>query len=371
MVTPHMPPEQSANALLPVLLGDALVSQGVSATYVSHPPLAGPPDASGRVRYVPRRGRDRFSRSLVGAVAAGTRMMLGARDLVRQTDLVHLHSNGFIVEVGQWLARRYRKPYVITLYGTDISSHEPSRHARYNGVVRSAAARVFYSKGLLHHAQRLGLAHEPSLVIYAPVNSRFSSPDDGQRAAIRRDLGISEGPVLLTVKRLHPLAGHDTLLGALRDVIRSFPDAALWLIGDGELRVVLQQRCRDLGIAAQVNFLGSMSNDRLGAYYAAADLFVLPSQTESWGTVMLEALACGTPVVTTDTVGGIEIGEAFPQDVAVVPKGNASELAAAIVRTLPVRRRTSPATRERIRRDFSVTACASQYLEVYRKVLGH
>jgi glycosyltransferase involved in cell wall biosynthesis len=353
------------------MLGDALVSQGVSATYVSHPPLAGPLDATGRVRYVPRRGRDRFSRSLVGAVAAGTRMMLGARDLVRHTDLVHLHSNGFIVEIGQWLARRYRKPYVITLYGTDISSHEPSTHARYNGVVRYAAARVFYSKGLLQHAQRLGLAHEPSLVIYAPVNSRFSSPDDGQRAAIRRDLGISEGPVLLTVKRLHPLAGHDTLLGALRDVIRSLPNATLWLIGDGELRVVLQQRCRDLGIAGQVNFLGIMSNDRLGAYYAAADLFVLPSQTESWGTVMLEALACGTPVVTTDTVGGIEVGEAFPEDVAVVPKGNSSELAAAIVRALPGRRRASPATRERIRRDFSVTACASQYLEVYRRVLGH
>ncbi len=56
-------------------------------------------------------------------------------------------------------------------------------------------------------------------------------------------------------------------------------------------------------------------------YYAAADLFVLPSEVESWGTVMLESMACGTRVVTTDTVGGLEVRENFPDDVIVVPRG--------------------------------------------------
>lgn len=369
MVTPHLPPEQSANAILPATLGAALEPRGVRCEYVSHPP----PPASVRVAratYVPKRGRDAFSRTTPGAVIAGTRMALGARPVIRTSDLVHLHSNGFLIEVGQWLAQRYRKPYVATLYGTDISAYDPSRNARFGAVVRNAASRVFYSRGLLKQAERAGLAPNPSTVIYAPVSADFEPADDVARRSIRRELGVGDERLLLTVKRLHAVAGHDMLLAAFAKLRERIPGVRLWLAGDGEQQPTLEKMCHDLGIASQVRFLGRIDNASLRQYYAAADLFVLPSRVESWGTVMLESLACGTPVVTTDTVGGAEVRDNFPEDVTVVSKDDPDAMATAVWHQLSRRIRTTASAVQRIRTCFSVEYCAARYLEVYEEVLG-
>ena len=371
MVSPHLPPEQSANALLPVTLGDALACRGVFATYVSHPPASGSIAGTDRaVTYVPRRARHAIGASRIGAVMAGTRMALGASRSIRTSDLIHLHSNGFIVEIGEWLARRYRKPYVLTLYGTDVSAYDPRRNARFGGVVRRAACRVFYSRGLLQHAQSIGLAPEPSVVIYAPVDPAFEPVDEHARQGIRRRLGIGDEPLLLTVKRLHPVADYDTLLEAMPLILSSAPRATLCIAGDGPLRATLEQRCHALGIASHVRFAGRVDHDALRQYYAAADLFVLPSRVESWGTVMLEALACGTPVVTTDTVGGAEVQDTFPADVHTVRKERPQDLASAVCRQLKSRRRTTADTVDRIRTSFGVESCTAQYLEVYECALG-
>ena len=369
MVSPHLPPEQAAVALLPVMLGDTLSSSGVTTSYVSHPSDAGAGGQDRHVTYIARRGRDGVSRSKLGAAAAVARMILRAKPAIAASDLVHLHSNGLLIEAGAWLAKRLRKPYIVTLYGTDVSAHDRTRNARYGRVVREASARVFYSRGLLDHAATLGLAPDPSLVIYAPVGHNFHAVDEDLRAGLRRELGAGTGPVLLTVKHLRPVCGHDTLLRAMPEIVRRHPDVMLWLAGDGDLRPTLELLARDLGVTSHVRFLGRVGNDALWKYYAAADVFVLPSEVESWGTVMLEAMACGTPVVTTGTVGGLEVRENFPDDVTVVPRGDPQRLAAAVSRALVPVRRVSPGTLERVKRDFSVAACAARYLAVYEGAL--
>lgn len=370
MVSPHLPPEQAAVALLPVILGDTLSSSGVTTSYVSHPSHA-PANHGGRdITYIARRGGDALSRSKLGAFVAGVRMIARARRAIARSDLVHLHSNGLLIEVGAWLARRYRKPYVMTLYGTDISAHDPMRHARYGNVVRSASARVFYSKGLLEYAAQFDLAPPPSLVIYAPVSSDFRSVDEDVRQRLRQELGAGDGPVLLTVKHLRPVGGHETLLRAMPAILGGHPNATLWLVGDGDQRSMLEAMCRDLGVAPHVRFLGRLSNDTVWKYYAAADLFVLPSHVESWGTVMLEAMACGTPVVATDTVGGLEVRENFPHDVTIVPRADPQRLADAVSKCITPPKRVSSAALQRVKRDFTVAACAATYLDVYRKALS-
>ncbi|HUP39045.1 MAG TPA: glycosyltransferase family 4 protein [Vicinamibacterales bacterium] len=369
MVSPHLPPVQAAVALLPVMLGDGLSSSGVTTSYVSHPSHAGAVGQARDVTFIARRGRGRVSRSKAGAAAAAGRMILRARSAIAASDLVHLHSNGLLVEAGAWLARRFRKPYIVTLYGTDVSAHDPFRNARYGRVVRDASARVFYSGGLLEHASTLGLAPAPSSVIYAPVSSDFHAVDGAARAALRRELGAGTGPVLLSVKHLRPVCGHETLLRAMPEIVRNYPDVMLWLAGDGDLRPMLESMARDLGLASHVRFLGRVGNDSLWKYYAAADLFVLASDVESWGTVMLEAMACGTPVVTTDTVGGREVRETFPDDVTVVPRGGPERLALAVSQALVQPQRASPATLAHVKRDFTVDACAAQYLAVYQGAL--
>ena len=370
MVSPHLPPEQAAVALLPVVLGDTLSSSDVTTSYVSHPSHARTAHDGRDITYIARRGGGALSRSKLGALTAAARMIGRARSAIAHSDLVHLHSNGLLIEVGAWLARRYGKPYVITLYGTDVSAHDPIRNARYGGVVRRASTRVFYSKGLLEQAAQLDLAPSPSLVIYAPVSADFHSVDEHVRQMIRQQLGAGNGPVLLTVKHLRPVGGHEVLLKAMPAIVRVHPDATLWLAGEGDQRSILESTCRELGIARHVRFLGRLSNDVVWKYYAAADLFVLPSHVESWGTVMLESMACGTPVVATDTVGGLEVRENFPDDVTIVPRADPQRLAKAVLESLLASKRVSAAALERVKREFTVTACAAKYLDVYRKALS-
>jgi glycosyltransferase involved in cell wall biosynthesis len=237
-------------------------------------------------------------------------------------------------------------------------------------VVREAACRVFYSQGLLDFAVPLGLAPDPSLVIYAPVPSSFHPLDPEARRALRLELGLGDAPLLLTVKRLHPVGGQDDLLRAVPAILREFPAAQVWFAGDGEMRADLEALTRDLGIGAHVRFLGRVGNDVLWRYSAAADLFVLPSRLESWGTVMLEALACGTPIVATATAGAIEVHGHFSADVALVEPGTIDGLAAGVIGRLRERRRVGADTLDAVRVRFSPARCAMEYLQVYRDTVA-
>lgn len=104
-------------------------------------------------------------------------------------------------------------------------------------------------------------------------------------------------PVLLALSRLHPKKGLDTLLRA----VKSVPDAFLWLAGDGPLKNSLEAMADDLGLKDRVRFLG-WRDDR-SALLAAADICVLPSRYEPFGTVILEAWATKTPFVACASAG--------------------------------------------------------------------
>jgi glycosyltransferase involved in cell wall biosynthesis len=368
MVTPHMPPEQAANALLPSVLAREFARDGHRTTFLTHSAQGLPtPEAAGTV-FVKRRGRGALARSPLGAVSTAARIGVAAAMAFRGVDLVHLHSNGFIIDVAGWTAARLKRPSVITLYGTDVWHFDPARHGRFAAVVRGAAGRVFYSRALRQRAVETGLAAPEDPVVYAPVDEMFTAPADDAREAARRALGIS-GPTLLTVKRLHPVGGYDVLLKALAVLAPRVPDARLFIAGSGELRPQLERQAEAAGIASRIRFLGLVDNRQLPSYYAAADLFVLPSRLESWGTVMLEALACGTPVVATATAGAMEAREFFDEDLQLTPLEDAEALAEAVQRALGTPRRVSPRTHARIASTFTPAACAQAYRAVYAAAL--
>ena len=367
MVTPHMPPEQAANALLPSVLARELAQNGHRTTFLTHPAEGSPRSAVGETVYVTRRGQGPLARSPLGAIFAAVRFGAAAARAFRGVDLVHLHGNGFIIDVADWTAARLARPAVITLYGTDIWHFDPRRHGRFAAVVRGAAQRVFYSEALRERAVELGLATPDAPVIYAPVDEMFRPRPDAERAVIRRALGV-DGPLLLTVKRLHRVAGHEDLLKAFAIIASRLPDAQLFIAGSGELRTALERQAETAGIAARVRFLGLVDNQDLPRYYAAADLFVLPSRLESWGTVMLEALACGTRVVATATAGATEAHRYFEDDLALTPLEAPEALAARVERALGESRRASDRTLDRIASMFRPAGCARAYQAVYETV---
>jgi len=168
--------------------------------------------------------------------------------------------------------------------------------------------------------------------------------------------------VVLAVRRLIPRTGVDTLLDAwtgLED------DATLVIAGDGPERGALVERARELGLR-NVRFLGSVPDDRLPALYAAADVCVVPSVAlEGFGLVVLESLACGTPVVVTD-VGGLPEAVTGLGTGLVVPARDADALRERLARAFDGRAPLpTPAACRTHAESFSWADAVARHRQVY------
>jgi hypothetical protein len=119
-VTPHLPPDQAANALLPFQLGEWARARGDRVHFVAHPPAAGATVRPG-VTWMPRTKRTLAQRVLrTGSITGAWRIRRTTRSMLASADIVHVHSNGLLAEVSAAFAKSLGKPVVLTLYGTEI-----------------------------------------------------------------------------------------------------------------------------------------------------------------------------------------------------------------------------------------------------------
>ena len=132
----------------------------------------------------------------------------------------------------------------------------------------------------------------------------------------------------------------------------------------------LRDRASAAGITALVTFAGLVPNDVVAKYAAVADVFALPSELEALPTVAVEALAAGTPVVSTDHPGGVELHALFGDAVRVVPRGDVDGLTQLLTDALTVPRRTRPATASIVHSRFGADAVRDTYFNLYRSVVG-
>jgi len=295
------------------------------------------------------------------------RISRAASQVLSAADIVHVHSNGLLTETCAVLAARHRKPVVMTLYGTEIWHYRPKRAIDlFTRAYRAASAVTFYSQALLTRAQDLGLHHPRPFVIYPPVADPFRPASNDDRRRSRRELGVEDdSPLLVNVKRLHPLGGHVHLIDAMTTIARAVPGVHLIICGTGSLREELESRVREKRLEGSIRFAGLVDNAIVAGYDAASDLFVLPSLLEACPTVAIEALACGTPVVSSDNPGGVELHGLFGDDVSVVPRQNPDALATAVIDALGRHRRVAGDTIDRIERDFRIDSVARRYFEIY------
>lgn len=363
MVTPHLPPHQAANALLPHLLGQALGERGHAVRFLTF----GEGQAKDGVSYVARRRGPRATRLPQALEAYET--WRKCRPLVREADVVHVHSNTWMNQVAARVAVRAGRPYVLTHYGTEIWHHD-GREARFRRLNAQAAHVAFYSRALLERGRELGLPLPRASVVYPPVADEFRPTPPEARARERELLAPGAGLLLANVKRLHPLADHASLLEAMARLRRQRPDARLLIAGSGEREPALREQCRGLGLEGHVRFLGLVPNEQVALLVAAADLFVLSSTLEATPTVALEALACGTPVVSTDNPGGLELRALFGDDVAVVARQDPAALADALLAFAREPRRARPSSQALIEERFRLAGVAERYLELYAEAAG-
>lgn len=197
------------------------------------------------------------------------------------------------------LGRILNKPVIITARGSDINLIAkyalPRRMIRY--AANRAAAVITVSQALKEVLVELGISPSKVHVLRNGVDLEMFSSQD--RTSARAHLGV-QGPTLLAVGQLVDLKSHDLIIRALRDL----PSHALLIVGDGPDRSKLEQLAAKLGVACRVRFLGQIAHERLPQVYSVADALVLASSREGWPNVLLEAMACGTPVVAS-RIGGI------------------------------------------------------------------
>jgi phosphatidyl-myo-inositol dimannoside synthase len=373
-VTPHLPPDQAANALLPWQLGTWARDAGDTVEYVAHPPRArGAVPLAGPCAWIPRRKGGFVNRTLrLGAITTGWRIRRAMEPAIARADVVHVHSNGLLAELAVLLARRREKPIVLTLYGTEIWHYRPKTIGPdlFTRAYHEASLVTFYSNRLLGRARELGLTRPEMHAVYPAVGPAFAWHDERAQAEARASLGLTNRHLLVNVKRLHPLAGQRFLIEAMNEIVRTHPDTRLVFCGTGELLDRLKDAARSAGAERHVTFAGLVDNAQVARYCAAADLFVLPSILEALPTVAVEALACGTPVLSTDNPGGLELNDLFGADVAIVPREQSLALARTIDAFLWNKRRTTAATRDTLEREFRPQAVAAKYSGLYQRVRG-
>jgi len=204
-----------------------------------------------------------------------------------------------------WLARRLGIPYVVKVHGSDlnVAANYRLRRAQIRSALKPAGAVVAVSRALAEKAVAIGADATRVHTIYNGVDSDLFAP--GSQAEARARLGLAAGaPLLLYVGNLKSTKGCVDLLKAFPAVLAQRPDARLIFVGSGTSHAELLERATASGCAERVVLIGAVAHSTLGDWFRAADLLCLPSHNEGVPNVVLEAMACGAPVVAT-RVGGI------------------------------------------------------------------
>lgn len=230
------------------------------------------------------------------------------------------------------------KPVVITARGTDVTWIPRYRRprAQIQWAAERAAAIVAVSQALKDKVTALGVAPGKIVVLRNGVDLDRFQPRD--RTVIRAKLGLT-GPVWLTVGHLVALKGVHLAIAALTHV----PDTTLLIAGEGPERRKLHSLVDRFGLRARVRMLGAIPHTELCDYYNAADLLVHASSHEGMPNVVLESLACGTPVVAAPFAGVSELLDAAEAG-EIAAERSAEAIAAAWLR-LRDRAPTRAATR--------------------------
>ena len=260
-----------------------------------------------------------------------------------------------------WLGRRFGLPVCITARGSDVTQFPDYRVPRrlIVSAARQADAIITVSAGLRDALVALGAPEAAITVLRNGVDLMAFRPLD--RAEARKSFGV-DGPTLVSVGALIARKGHDRTIAALAHL----PGWTLLIAGDGPERASLSALAARLGVANRMRLLGPLPHGELARLYSAADLSVLASSREGWANVLLESMACGTPVIASPIPGNSEVVQT--RAAGIIADANTAEAIARAVKDW-ASAATDRATTRAYAEGFSWDATSQGQLAVFQNIL--
>jgi len=291
------------------------------------------------------------------------------RRLAADHDVLHFHLPYPFADFTYLMVRPHGK--VVVWWHSDIV--RPKRLSRLyrpflKSFLRKAHAIIVAAPQLIDSSAVLSKFREKCVVIPIGIDtSRFNMDDRVSRRAAQ--IRNNARAVVLFIGRFVYYKGIEYLIEAMQRV-----DARLVLVGEGPLESSLKAQVALMGLEEKVAFVGRVEEEDIAAYYHASDVFVLPSveNTEAYGIVQLEAMACGKPVISTDLPTGVSFVNLHEKTGLVVPPRNAEALADAINGLLgnePARKALGEFARQRVEAQFTKQKMLQSVHELYERVL--
>jgi phosphatidylinositol alpha-1,6-mannosyltransferase len=238
------------------------------------------------------------------------------------------------------LHRRFKLPYVVYVHGEELNIAGTSRELTWmtRRVYRDAERVICNSRNTAKLLQDgWPVSADRVHVMHPGVDTQLFQPAP-RHPSTRCRLGWDDRPVILTVGRLLKRKGHERVIRALPKIANSIPDILYAIVGDGNERAKLHQLVADLGLKTHVMFHGELDRCGLIHAYQQCDLFALPNcddagDFEGFGIVLLEAQACGKPVVAGESGGTVEAMN-VPYSGRIIQNSEPNELVQTLVELL-------------------------------------
>ena len=378
MVTPFYPPHIGGTQVVVQSLARELTNRGHRVTVVTSASIDGDRQKEERIRVT----RLTFPRAW--GTTHLTEAVLCVREIVEEHksepfDYLHLfHVFPFGI-TAVLLKKVLHLPLMTTLMGLETYSlhgrlYGPGLAARFSGPLRPlvltvsdvvtapsvALAGYMHAQGCKKQIEVI--PHGVNLEEYNSTSLRVGARD------LRENLGIGpDEQMILTVHRLHQVKDFTTAIRALRRVLKERPNTRLVVVGEGPQFERLRVAAENEHVASSITCVGSVNHDELPIYYAAADLFLLSTFYETFGLVLVEAMAASRCVVASNTGAVREIVQDGITGF-LFPVGNVDTLATILLRTLAddkLRSEIGHRARRRVVDHYSLAKTAQRYLDRY------
>jgi glycosyltransferase involved in cell wall biosynthesis len=314
-----------------------------------------------RVGYWRVKGLDMISKCLALFFKTMALSRRGKFDVVHMFHVLETGCAAFLIK------KILRRPLVITLAGWETYDPHLKLSRRQAFIVRTAmrAANLVTAPSRFQAAAGRQQGYEKDIIV-VPHGGSMPGKAERMPAETKKRLGLEGKRVLLSVQRLQPRKGLADLLAAVPSIVALRPEAHFLVVGEGPEEENLKAQARALGIEEHLTFAGFVADADLPTFYAAADLFVLPTLYEAFGLVYVDALSFGLPVVTTENGGALDIISA--QNGIFVPVKDPGKLGQAVIEALG-RSWDKKAIQESAQK-FNWTEIVANYKELYTSIMS-